>query len=108
MLHLWVLCEHLPLMTRIQMSLRMRTWASRNAAWSSTWHHARHHWPCLADLWSSRSGNSGVHLWTHGNRLLASWYALGRRVALRHGVTAMDCHARWVLREWLRHAHHGW
>lgn len=110
MLHLRVLCEHLPLVTRIQMSLRMRTGTSRNATWSSSRHHAWHHWSCLADLWSSRSCNSGVHLWAHRNsRLLASsWYTLGRRVALRHWVTAMDCHSRWVLREWLRHAHHVW
>lgn len=84
----------------------MSTRTSRHTPWSTSRHHTGHHWSCLANLGSS---NPTMHLRSHGNsRLLSSTrYTLSRRMALRHRMTAVDRHTGWVLRERLRHAHHG-
>lgn len=109
-MHLRILSEHLRLLAGIQMSLRMSTGTSRSARRSTSWHHTCHHRSCLAHLRSSWPGDSGMHLRSHGNalRLSPTRDSLGGRMCLRHGMAAVDSHARRVLgSKRLRHAHHG-
>lgn len=107
--HLRILSEHLRLLAGIEVSLRMSTRTSRSACWSTSGHHTCHHRSCLAHLRSSWPGDSGMHLRPHGNPWLLSpaRNPLGGRMSLRHGMTAVDSHARCVLPKRLRHAHHG-
>lgn len=103
MLHLLWILKHMVLLPRIQVSLRVWIRTSRR----STWHHAAHYWPRLADLWPTWSSYSWVHLLSHGDPWLlpTTWHTLVGWMAVRHGMTAMNGHSRLVW-ERLCHARH--